>query len=62
MNQSPLKIYRINVAMAELGVSRSTIYRLVKAGTLELVKVSKRASGITSESLGKHLGRETPAA
>lgn len=44
-------LYRINVAEAKLGVSRSTIYRLVKEGQLELVKIGKRSSGITSVSI-----------
>lgn len=51
MNQDKPLVYRINVAMAKLGVSRTTIYRLVNAGQLELVKVGKRASGITAQSL-----------
>jgi len=46
--------YRINVAMAKLGVSRSTIYRLVNEGKLKLVKISARASGITADSLEAH--------
>lgn len=36
---------------AKLGVSRSTIYRLVHNGELELVKIGKRSSGITATSL-----------
>ncbi|WP_368648678.1 helix-turn-helix transcriptional regulator [Castellaniella ginsengisoli] len=44
-------LYRINVAEAKLGVSRSTIYRLVHDGGLELVKIGKRSSGITATSL-----------
>lgn len=56
-HQSAPKIYRINVAMAQLGVSRTTIYRLVKAGDLDLVKVSVRASGITAESLTRHVSK-----
>lgn len=44
-------VYRINVAMAKLGVSRTTIYRMVHAGDLKLVKISARASGITAASL-----------
>lgn len=44
-------VYRINVAMAQLGVSRTTIYRLVNAGDLELVKVGLRASGVTVSSV-----------
>ncbi|KAB0584778.1 helix-turn-helix domain-containing protein [Pseudomonas aeruginosa] len=43
--------YRVNVAAAKLGVSRSTIYRMIKDGDLELVKIRKRASGVTAESL-----------
>ena len=44
-------LYRINVAEAKLGVSRSTIYRLVKEGQLDLVKIGKRSSGITADSI-----------
>lgn len=47
---SPI-LYRINVAEAKLGVSRATIYRLAKEGTLELVKIGKRSSGITAASI-----------
>lgn len=48
-------IYRINAATEKLGVSRNTIYRLVKAGELVLVKISIRASGITAESIDAFL-------
>lgn len=44
-------LYRISIAETKLGVSRSTIYRLVNEGELELVKISKRSSGITAASL-----------
>ncbi len=44
-------LYRIPIAETKLGVSRSTIYRLVNEGELELVKISKRSSGITAASL-----------
>lgn len=54
-------VYRINVAMAQLGVSRTTIYRMVKAGSLHLVKISKRASGITATSITAHLAQNKPA-
>lgn len=43
--------YRINVAETKLGVSPATIYRLDKEGTLELVKIGKRSSGITAASI-----------
>lgn len=54
-------VYRISVATEKLGVSRSTIYRLVDAKKLTKVKISERASGITADSLtallqsGQHL-------
>lgn len=45
-------IYRVHEAMDTLGVSRSTIYRLVAAGDLQLIKIgSTKSSGITAESL-----------
>lgn len=50
-------LYRINVAEAKLGVSRSTIYRLVKDGQLELVKIGKRSSGITADSVNAMIER-----
>lgn len=34
-------LYRINVAEARLGVSRSTIYRLAKEGKLDLVNIGR---------------------
>ncbi len=50
-------LYRINVAEAKLGVSRSTIYRLVHDGELELVKIGKRSSGITAAGLHEMIER-----
>ena len=44
-------LYRIHIAEAKLGVSRSTIYRLVNEGELVLIKIGKRSSGITTASL-----------
>ena len=43
-----------------LGVSRTTTYRLVRDKKLELVKVGRRPSAITMESLEKHLGNQLP--
>lgn len=54
-------LYRINVAEAKLGVSRSTIYRLVKEGELVLVKIGKRSSGITAESISSMIERNKTA-
>ena len=39
------------MAEAKLGVSRSTIYRLIEAGTLHRVKIGKRACGVTAASV-----------
>lgn len=50
MNDEPL-IYRVNIAMQKLGLSRATIYRMAARGDLKLVKIGRRASGITAESI-----------
>lgn len=47
--------HRINSVVTKLGVSRATVYRMASAGHLKLVKISKRASGITAESLDNHM-------
>lgn len=52
--QHPLA-YQINHAAAKLDVSRATIYRLVKDKHLTLVKVGKRASRITAQSIHDYL-------
>ena len=54
-------LYRINVAEAKLGVSRSTIYRLVNEGQLVLVKIGKRSSGITADSIHAMIERNSSA-
>ena len=65
-NQNPTTpapaTYRVNIAMAKLGISRSTLYRMVKAGQLELIKISERASGITAESFAAHIQRQKESA
>jgi excisionase family DNA binding protein len=48
--------YRINVATAKLGMSRTTIYRMVHDGKLTLVKIGVRSSGITTSSLNAIVG------
>jgi excisionase family DNA binding protein len=45
------KVYRIHAVMQQLGISRTTVYRLVNQGKLKLVKIGERSSGITAESL-----------
>lgn len=65
MAQPQKLIYRIREAMETLGVSRTTIYRLVKRGELSLIKIgSTRSSGITAASLNAMINDqegETPA-
>jgi len=53
-NPTPI-IYRINDAIRQMGISRGTLYKLVKSGDLTLVKIGERASGITAESIIRHL-------
>lgn len=50
-------LYRINAVTEKLAVSRNTIYRLVKTGDLELVKVGVRASRITAASIDALLAK-----
>lgn len=57
MSKSQPLIYRINAVTEKLGISRNTIYRLVKSGDLELVKVGARASGITTQSVNAFLAK-----
>lgn len=53
-------LYRISSAMAHLQVSRTSIYRLVARGDLELVKVGARTSRITSDSLLRVMSGKAP--
>lgn len=45
---------RIQVAATALGISRSTLYRLVRSGELQSVKVSVRAAAIPFDSLARY--------
>ena len=54
------KLYRISEAMAQLSVSRATIYRMVAAGTLRLVKVGTQGSRITAESIDALISGDAP--
>ncbi|CAM3871011.1 helix-turn-helix transcriptional regulator [Bordetella tumulicola] len=55
-------LYRIHTAETKLGVSRSTIYRLVNEGQLVLIKIGKRSSGITAASLHALIERNNTSA
>ncbi|RQZ57452.1 DNA-binding protein [Burkholderia cepacia] len=54
------KLYRISEAMTQLSVSRATIYRMVAAGTLRLVKVGTQGSRITAESIDALISGKVP--
>lgn len=45
------RLYRVADVMRRLGVCRATVYRLIREGRLELVKIGARASGVTGKSL-----------
>jgi excisionase family DNA binding protein len=49
------KHYRIPEVMHLLGLSQSTIYRIVDEGRLKLVKVGKRASAVPADSLRAYM-------
>ncbi|WP_318827072.1 helix-turn-helix transcriptional regulator [Burkholderia cepacia] len=51
MSSAVPKLYRISDVMIQLSVSRATIYRMVAAGRLRLVKVGTHGSRITAESI-----------
>jgi predicted DNA-binding transcriptional regulator AlpA len=46
-------LYRISSVMVLLEVSHATVYRMVGREELELVRLSMRASRITSDSVDK---------
>ncbi|WP_353401135.1 helix-turn-helix transcriptional regulator [Duganella hordei] len=48
-------LYKISSVMALLEVSHATVYRMVASGQLELIKLSARASRITSASVARFL-------
>lgn len=48
-------LYRISTVMTMLDISHSTVYRMVSSGELDLVKLSVRASRITSASVARVL-------
>ncbi|MDR8077808.1 helix-turn-helix domain-containing protein [Burkholderia cenocepacia] len=49
--QAPVKLYRIAEVARMLGVCRATVYNLVRDDRLTLVKIGRRASGITAVSV-----------
>lgn len=54
VNQTPPLAYRVDNAKHLLNLSKNTIYRLVKSGDLDLVKLGPRASAITRESIVRY--------
>ncbi|RQQ30504.1 helix-turn-helix transcriptional regulator [Burkholderia stagnalis] len=51
VKSTPVKLYRIAEVAQMLGVCRATVYNLVRDGRLTLVKIGRRASGITAASV-----------
>lgn len=49
--KSIVKLYRVSDAMEQLSISRATLYRMVAAGSLKLVKIGANGSRITAESI-----------
>ena len=46
-------LYKVSSAMKQLDVCRATIYRMAARGELELVKISERATRVTSDSIAR---------
>lgn len=55
MQQQNQVLYRVSRTAEMLDVSRSTVYRLVRAKHLKLVKIGKRGSRISAESIAEFL-------
>jgi excisionase family DNA binding protein len=51
------QVLRINTACLRMGVSRSTLNRLVKSGAIKTIKLSSRAVGILEADLVAYLER-----
>lgn len=52
-------VHRISTACEKLQISRATIYRMAKAGTIEIIRIGKGASRVTDASLRKLLMAES---
>ena len=59
--RAPL-VYRIRQAADAIGVSRSTIYRMVEAGDIECIPLSAHTVGVPADSLTRWLERKRAAA
>ncbi|QKM47759.1 hypothetical protein B7760_01783 [Burkholderia glumae] len=55
------RLYKVRDVMVQLQVSKGTVYRLVRAGKLRLVKIGAKSSGITAESIDALLASNTKA-
>ncbi|KVE89130.1 transcriptional regulator [Burkholderia cepacia] len=52
---APVKLYKVREVMRQLSISKTTVYRLVGAGKLRLVKIGMHSSFITAESVDAFL-------
>lgn len=50
-SQVEVKVYRLSTAQRVLGLSKASIYRRIKDGTLVKVQLGPRATGITADSI-----------
>ena len=51
------QVLRISTVCLRMGISRSTLHRIIKAGGLKTIKLSSRAVGILEADLVAYLGR-----
>lgn len=54
-------VHRISTACEKLAISRATIYRMAKAGTIEIIKIGKGSARVTDASLRQLLSAKTAA-
>ncbi|CAI8954427.1 HTH_17 domain-containing protein [Burkholderia ambifaria] len=52
---APVKLYKVREVMRQFSISKTTVYRLVGAGKLRLVKIGTRSRYITAESVNAFL-------
>lgn len=62
MTQKIQKFYRVSEVVQLLGVSQTTVYRMVTEGRLTLVKVGKRASAVPADSLREFMDKASTSA
>lgn len=59
MGDTVPKLYRVTDVMTLLSVSRATVYRMVGDGKLRLIKIGRRSSRVTAESIDALLAQHS---